>query len=809
MQSISKNQSCIAPVLSILLAIWIIAITVFTQISTWFTQQALIMGGQTLPLWIFPLTSLTQAFLILTPLLPLALRWRESRYRSIFKTWALSTIFVIFLIPMRFVPNNEAQTANLIQIIGISANILFLSILIRRRSVLATPKGNILPALFLAPIIIYAWFAYGALGSITDSILNLVAALLFGISAGLLFTNYLLTPLNQQDNGKTIREQIVNFLSQGFIMGISFLIMGSSFGFNGIHLFLSLLLPPLGWLLWIIWKFSHEGDGAQPQIQIGWLTIGLFVGIVISAPLMFIDPDELTLMLNLGGKDILYWSNQATQITILTTMILGIAFYIISSFFRKINNIKSILLAGAVFTWLLGGWIYFSAGKPGFYGEHLFVILKNRADVSGASQIKDFNQRRQFVYKSLIETANRSQEKLRTQFNQLGLHYTPYYLVNAIEIDADFPVRFWLSSQPEVEKILEIPVLRPIPPIASSFQEKQESIPQKPDWNLTTIGATKVWQEFGITGEGIIIGQSDSGVQGDHPELRDNYRGNRVDSKVKGDDYNWLDPWNKTLRPTETEGHGTHTLGSIIGKNVGVAPGAQWYGCVNLARNLGNPARYLDCMQFMLAPYPLNGNPLTDGKPEYGAHISNNSWGCPDIEGCQADTLLSGAKALRAAGVFVVVSAGNDGDRCETIKDPIAIYDEVFTVGAVDSSGKVAFFSSRGPVTVDGSSRIKPNIVAPGVSVLSAFPKNSYANLDGTSMAGPHVAGVAALMWSANPNLIGDIETTTKILEETATPYNYQISSCAGDNKNPNNVVGFGIVNAYEAVKRAIDIKPE
>jgi subtilisin family serine protease len=120
--------------------------------------------------------------------------------------------------------------------------------------------------------------------------------------------------------------------------------------------------------------------------------------------------------------------------------------------------------------------------------------------------------------------------------------------------------------------------------------------------------------------------------------------------------------------------------------------------------------------------------------------------------------------------------------------------------------GQIAGFSSRGPVIVDGSKHIKPNLVAPGVSILSAFPNNSYARLDGTSMAGPHVAGVIALMWSANPNLIGDVEATTKILEETATPYKHSVSTCGGEG-NPNNVVGFGILNAYDAVKRAIDMK--
>ena len=106
---------------------------------------------------------------------------------------------------------------------------------------------------------------------------------------------------------------------------------------------------------------------------------------------------------------------------------------------------------------------------------------------------------------------------------------------------------------------------------------------------------------------------------------------------------------------------------------------------------------------------------------------------------------------LRDAGVFVVASAGNEGPRCSTVSDPPALYDDAFSVGAIDRRSRLAEFSSRGPVLADGSGRIKPDIAAPGVRVLSAFPGNSYEVLDGTSMAGPHIVGVVALMWSANP----------------------------------------------------------
>jgi subtilisin family serine protease len=209
-------------------------------------------------------------------------------------------------------------------------------------------------------------------------------------------------------------------------------------------------------------------------------------------------------------------------------------------------------------------------------------------------------------------------------------------------------------------------------------------------------------------------------------------------------------------------------------------------------------------MQFMLAPYPYGGDPFQDGDPTRSAHVLNNSWGCPEQEGCDANALLPAVKALRAAGIFVVASAGNDGPACETIQHPIALYDEVFSVGAIDQSGNLASFSSLGPVTADGSGRLKPDIVAPGVDVLSSFPNGTYEYLPGTSMAGPHVAGVVALVWSANPALVGDIERTEEILRSTARPYTGTLPSCITDGpQQPNNGAGYGIVDAYAAVQLA------
>jgi subtilisin family serine protease len=319
-----------------------------------------------------------------------------------------------------------------------------------------------------------------------------------------------------------------------------------------------------------------------------------------------------------------------------------------------------------------------------------------------------------------------------------------------------------------------------------------------------------------------------------HRELADGYRGAGDDATGSDPhDYAWFDPWSHTPAPVDFGGHGTHTLATAAGNTTGVAPDADWIACANLQRNLGNPALYLDCLQFMLAPFPIGGDPFVNGDPSESAHVLNNSWGCPQAhEGCDPTSLQSAVEALAAAGIFVVASAGNDGPACSTIADPPALYAGAFTVGAVDAGNDLAFFRSTGPVTADGSGRTKPDIAAPGVLVWSAYPGGEYAEMSGTSMAGPHVAGVVALMWSANGRLIGDIERTEQILRQTARPFSGELESgdllggegqpdaapppaaaasasgaclpAGGVDERPNNLVGYGVVDAYAAVQQAL-----
>jgi subtilisin family serine protease len=446
-----------------------------------------------------------------------------------------------------------------------------------------------------------------------------------------------------------------------------------------------------------------------------------------------------------------------------------------------------------------GAAVYGLAGRPGLFGERLFVVMADQADLTGLDTIADRPARIQATYQRLVQHAEASQAPLRKALEGWGLHYTPYYLVNAVLVDGGPVVRRWLESRSDVDRVLLDERLRPLP-VSPPTEHGAEPAPgAEPQWNINTVRAPRVWSEFGDEGKGIVIGTSDAGVDADHPDLRGSWRG--------GED-SWFDPWNGTTTPTAHNGHGTHTIGTALGRNgIGVAPQAQWIGCVNLDRNLGSPSRYLDCLQFMLAPFPSGGDPWRDGRADRAPHILTNSWGCPPIEGCDATALLPATAAFAAAGIYFVAAAGNSGPDCRTVTDPPAPYPDVLTVGASDGLGQMAEFSSRGPVPVrfagdGGKLATKPDVVAPGVDILSAMPGGGYQRDSGTSMATPHVAGVVALMWSARPSLIGNIGETTRILRDTATPMPATPGTAAGCGSNAN-VSGSGQVDAYAAVQAA------
>ncbi len=453
--------------------------------------------------------------------------------------------------------------------------------------------------------------------------------------------------------------------------------------------------------------------------------------------------------------------------------------------------------------------LYIFAGRPSFYNDGFLIILEEQADLSTAYAIADREARIQYVYDTSVETAERSQAPLRAELDRLGMPYRPYYIVNMIRVDGHRWLMGRFKNQPGVAQVIlnpnvrEYPIRIPIPYGEDSYS--QTGIQP----NLAAIRADDAWA-LGVTGEGIVVAGQDTGYDWTHPALRPHYRG--WDGENASHNYNWHDAWDDAAIPFDDDSHGTHTMGTVLGDDggrnrTGVAPDARWIGCRNMRRGVGNPGSYVECMEFFLAPYPHGGDPFTDGNVRLAPHVINNSWGCPYWEGCFSNTLKSAVEALRAAGIMMVVSAGNEGPTCNTVADPPANYAAAFSIAATENDGDVTSFSSRGPVGV----LTKPDVSAPGDWVRSSVPGGGYGYAGGTSMAGPHVAGVVALLWSADPSLVGDIDATERLICETALPKPVEnvctpgetVCACGGVTGVPNNVYGCGFIDAGAAVRAA------
>lgn len=426
-------------------------------------------------------------------------------------------------------------------------------------------------------------------------------------------------------------------------------------------------------------------------------------------------------------------------------------------------------------------------------------------------------QRGAALYAALTQTAGTEQAALRAWLAKRNIPHRAFYIVNMVEVQGDAALADTLRRRPEVARLAANPTIRqnqpqPEPLPFGALETAAVSVP----WGLAFTHADQVWA-LGYEGQGIIVASQDTGVQWDHPALIGHYRGWDAGTSTASHPYNWFDAFNGANRPASCSpdaqapcddyGHGTHTVGTMLGDapggtgsydRVGMAPQSQWIGCRNMDNGDGTPASYTACFEFFLAPFPQGGDPATDGNPALAPNIINNSWSCPPYEGCDADSLRQISGVMRAAGQMVVAAAGNTGSSCSSVSSPIALYDEVFTVGNHASTGTIAGSSSRGPVAADGSGRMKPDLSAPGSGVYSTYVNSGYATLTGTSMASPHTAGAVALLWSAVPSLIGDIERTEQALIKSAAKVTS--SQCDSGDVSPNNVYGYGRLDVYAAV---------
>jgi serine protease AprX len=446
-------------------------------------------------------------------------------------------------------------------------------------------------------------------------------------------------------------------------------------------------------------------------------------------------------------------------------------------------------------------------------------------DLSPSGRLLSKEAKTRFVYETLTRYADAAQAKLRQALRARGTSFDVLWISNSLAVrGADRATLEWLSARPDVTRVdldvqtrgidslEQVTTGRWSPAVAPT---ELTGRPSSVEWGVSQVNAPQVWA-LGYRGQNIVVADLDTGVQWDHPALMPTYRGWNGISATHG--YNWYDAAydqlgdTRSLAPADDDGHGTHTAGTIIGdtgtNSIGVAPDASWIACRNMRNGYGSVSRYTLCFQFALAPTDLAGlNP----DPSKSADITSNSWSCwggaPWYEvGCDVPSaLITVTQALHDAGIMVVAAAGNEGSGCSTVLYSPGTYQQAFSIGATDSGNNIAGFSSRGPSTYDG--QVKPDVVAPGVSVYSSIPGGGYGLKSGTSMATPHVAGVVALLWSAAPGLRGQVDETAAILRHTARPLtSAQTCGAVPGSSVPNNVYGFGLIDAQAAVSEALAV---
>jgi len=451
----------------------------------------------------------------------------------------------------------------------------------------------------------------------------------------------------------------------------------------------------------------------------------------------------------------------------------------------------------------------------GKIGNFLIVLKTQTPTRTIAERAPNRAERGRAVFDALRETARVTQPALRAQLEALGANYHAYYVANVIAAEGN---RAAVDAMAARGDVIAIESDRPFYVSLETAEPFGIAAPATVEWNISKVNPPGVWAQ-GYTGQNRVYANADTGVQWDHPALKPQYRG--WNGTSADHNFNWWDAVHSDhsgngtnpcgfsiVAPCDDFGHGTHTMGTGIGNDgagnsIGMAPGAKWIACRNMDEGWGSPSTYIECMNFFLAPTDLNGN---NPNPALAPDAVGNSYTCPPAEGCVESSLLIAVNNMRSAGIFMSISAGNSGSGCSTINEPPSHYDSAITIGATDQNDNIAGFSSRGPITIDGSNRRKPDLVAPGVNVRSSERGNVYGFMSGTSMASPHVAGAVVLLWSAFPNLRRQVDLTEQILESNAVHLT-TTQGCGGDSSTvvPNNIYGYGRLDVLAAYNYVVN----
>jgi len=372
---------------------------------------------------------------------------------------------------------------------------------------------------------------------------------------------------------------------------------------------------------------------------------------------------------------------------------------------------------------------------------------------------------------------------LRKNFNDKISDLTPYFIFNGFYLKAEKEVIEALSERKDVEYIIEDFIIK----IEEFKAPEGIGILTAPTWNIKKVRAESCWMA-GFTGEGVIIGHLDTGVDISHPALSGKWLGHPY----------WFDIVNHQPIPYDDHGHGTITMGTILGgdgngpfhPDIGIAPGAKFVATKCFDHFGSGTASWIHaCFQKIL-----------EWKGE-GVNIVavSNSWG---VTISTSLAFWQDCLNWRNVNIIPIFAIGNEGPDPNTTLPP-GNYPIVIGVGATDANDNVASFSSRGPAPNQAPwnnpeywprpdwNLIKPDISAPGVLVPSSIPGGYYGAYSGTSMACPHVTGAIAILFQKNPTL------TFREVYNLLLGYARCVPQGA---PYPNNNYGWGILNVYQSL---------
>jgi PKD repeat protein len=439
-----------------------------------------------------------------------------------------------------------------------------------------------------------------------------------------------------------------------------------------------------------------------------------------------------------------------------------------------------------------------------------FIQFRATADLSPAYDM-NWHDRGYFVVETLQATAEASQANVTAWLEAQGIEYTSFWINNSLFVHAGEATLNALMAFPEVAGFRGNHVYQIFPEEAAAPSPQDQITAPAYPWNITFPMADQVHSTFGITGQGVVVGGMDTGVQYDHMGLVENYRGNLGGGSFDHT-YSWYDPENACGgTPCDTHGHGTATHGIMTGDDdpalpdgawIGMAPDAQWIHCLGCPGGSCPPADTTACAQWFLAP---------GGDPDMRPQVVNHSWGTWSANNCNGNAFQAELMAYRAADILPAFAAGNVGDtvvppHCYASTSPANNTDPAgnpiaFSSGAHGSTGTINSYSSGGPSACN-TDNLFPDVAAPGSgSCTTQLGNTYYCGFGGTSSASPHTAGCVALVRSANPSLT--VDEVEQIIRDAANDVD---DGCGTPPETPdwNNIYGEGHLDCYEAVQMAM-----